>query len=119
MKTILVSAIALLLAFNATNKLTGRWESRPSSKGNVTGAVFKEDKTFEGYVNKKPFVSGTYSFYSEDSTLTFTDNGCNGAPGIYKVNFFSNADSLRFIAIKDTCGERRNGMERLVMGRVK
>jgi hypothetical protein len=119
MKTIFVSAIALLFAFNATNKLTGRWESPPSSKGNVTRVVFKRDSSFEGYVNKKPFVTGTYSYSPGDSVLTFTDNGCSGATGIYKVNFFSNADSLRFVSIKDTCRERRNGMERLVMGRVK
>jgi hypothetical protein len=120
MKTILVSAIiTLLLASNAANKLTGRWESQPSSKGNVTGVVFKEDSSFEGYINKKPFVTGTYSYSQEDSTLRFTDNGCNGATGIYKVNFFNNADSLRFAAITDTCTERRQGMQRLIMGRVK
>jgi hypothetical protein len=120
MKTILVSTIiTLLFAFNAADKLTGRWESQPSSKGNVTGVVFKEDSSFEGYVNKKPFVTGAYSYSPGDSVLTFTDNGCNGATGIYKVNFFNNADSLRFVAITDTCTERRNGMQRLIMGRVK
>jgi hypothetical protein len=119
MKTILVALITMLFAFTATDRLTGRWESPLSSKGNVTSVVFKTDSTFEGYVNKKPFVSGIYSYSSEDSILTFTDNGCNGATGVYKVKFFNNADSLRFMAIKDSCEERRNGMERLVMGRVK
>lgn len=99
--------------------LTGRWESRPSEKGNVTGVVFKESGVLEGYVNKKPFVSGTYTFNSTDSILTFVDNGCNGATGTYKVMFFSNSDSLRCRAISDSCQPRREGMERLVMGRVK
>jgi hypothetical protein len=119
MKTILVSLSTMLFAFTATDKLTGKWESQLSSKGNVTGVVFKEDNSFEGFINKKPFVTGTYSYSAEDSILTFTDNGCNGATGVYKINFFNNADSLRFVAISDSCTERRGGMQKLIMGRVK
>ena len=58
-KLMLYSALMILSAFIGENKLIGRWESKPSEKGNVTGVVFK-DSTFEGYVNKKPFVSGAY-----------------------------------------------------------
>jgi hypothetical protein len=103
----------------ANDPLTGRWETKPSEKGNVTGVVFKNDSILEGYVNKKPFTSGIYRFSAKDSVLSFTDNGCNGAEGIYKVLFYSNSDSLRFKAISDSCDERRNGMQRLIMGRVK
>lgn len=118
MKTIFIQAfMALLLAFTSADNLTGRWETQPSEKGNITGVVFKDDGSFEGYVNKKPFVTGNYVF--EDSTLSFTDNGCNGAKGTYVIHFFSGADSLRFEAIDDSCTERKEGMERLVMGRIK
>jgi hypothetical protein len=104
---------------SANDPLTGRWESKPSSKGNITGVVFKNDSILEGYVNKKPFTSGIYRFSAKDSVLSFTDNGCNGVQAVYKVLFFNNSDSLRFKAINDSCDERREGMQRLILGRVK
>jgi hypothetical protein len=117
MKTIMISAALMISTiFTWNNKLIGRWESKPSEKGNITGVVFK-DSTFEGYVNKKPFVSAQYSF--KDSILSFTDNGCDGKRGVYTVKFFSNGDSLRFEAIWDLCNERREGMSKLVLGRKK
>jgi len=120
MKIVFISfAIMAFYGFAVADKLTGRWESKPSDKGNVTGVLFREDNSFEGYVNKKPFVFGTYSFTPEDSVLTFTDNGCNGLRGIYKILFFSNSDSIRFVAVNDSCAERKQGMERLIIGRVK
>jgi hypothetical protein len=115
MKTVLISLAALL--FIGENKLTGRWESIPAPIGNVTGVVFKNDNTFEGYVNKKPFVTGKYTL--EGDVLTFTDNGCDGAKGVYKLNFYSGTDSLRFQPVDDTCSRRKAGMSRLVMGKVK
>ena len=115
---ILVLAFTMFF-FPGTNLLTGRWETKVSEKGNVTGVVFKSDNKLEGYINKKPFVSGTYNFNPSDSTLSFVDNGCNGMKGTYKVMLYSNSDSLRFQAIDDSCEERKNGMLRLVMGRVK
>lgn len=118
MKSIFLSVIAVFsFAFTANDKLTGRWETKPSVNGNVTGAVFRADGSFEGYVNQKPFVTGTYTLH--DSLFTLTDNGCDGQPGTYKLIFFSNDDSLRFQAISDDCAERKRGMERTVLGRVK
>lgn len=120
MKTIFVSTvITLLFAFISADTLTGRWESMPSVNGNVTGVVFKNDNSFEGYVNKKPFVSGTYSYSPEDSVFTFTDNGCNGAKGVYKIQFFNNSDSMRYVVINDSCTQRAEGMQRLTLGKVK
>jgi hypothetical protein len=119
MKTILVSLVTVLFAVASAGTLTGRWESPVSPKGNATGVVFKDDNSFEGYVNKKPFVSGNYFFNATDSIFTFVDNGCNGVTGVYKVYFFSNGDSMRLTAIMDSCAERRAGMERLTLGRVK
>ena len=116
---ILFLVVTIITAVIADDKLAGRWQTAPSEKGNVTGVVFKEGNVLEGYVNKKPFVSGTYSFNPGDSILSFVDNGCNGMRGIYKVMFYSNSDSLRFSVISDSCTERKNGMQQLVMGRVK
>lgn len=113
-----LSLIIAYLAFTTTETLTGKWESK-SEKGNITGVIFKEDGSFEGYINKKPFVTAQYTYSSEDSILSFVDNGCNGARGIYKIHFYANADSMRFQLISDSCEERKQGMLRLNMGRVK
>lgn len=115
---VMISIVAMMFAvFPPEDKLTGRWETKPSDKGNVTGVFFKSDNNFEGYINKKPFVSGRYTL--EDDIFTFVDNGCDGKRGVYKIEFFSNADSVRFQPIVDSCEGRRNGMSRLVMGKVK
>lgn len=115
MKIVLI-ALAISGAL-ALDNLTGKWETKPSANGNVTGVVFKADNSFEGYVNRKPFVTGTYTF--EDSLFSFVDNGCNGIRGVYKVIFFSNGDSLRFAPVNDSCAERKAGMSRMILGRVK
>ena len=118
MRALGISAIILILSFySGRDPLTGRWESKPSEKGNVTGVIFKPDSSFEGYVNKKTFVSGQYTFQGD--IFSFVDNGCNGKRGLYKIIFFSHTDSIRFEAITDSCTERRNGMSRLVLGKVK
>ena len=111
------AAIMALVAFTVTDVITGRWETKLSQKGNTTTVVFKSDSSFEGFINKKPFVSGRYTF--QDGILSFVDNGCDGKKGVYKGIFFSNGDSLRFESITDSCDERRNGMIRTILGRVK
>lgn len=116
---IILAACILLVSFFFDNPLIGRWESKPSAKGNITGVVFRNDSTFEGYVNRKSFASGTYQYNTKDSVFSFTDNVCNGVKGVYKIVFFNQADSLRFQFISDSCTERRKGMEQLVMGRFK
>jgi hypothetical protein len=116
MKTILIAAILSFIT-STGDLLTGRWESKPSVNGNVTGVLFKADHTYEGYINKKPFVSGSYSL--QDSVILIMENGCDGKTGVYKIIFFSNGDSLRFQSINDSCDERREGMNRTVLGRVK
>ena len=118
MKTLFLSALALVtLGFTTGDKLTGRWQSQPSEKGNVTSVVFNDDNSFEGFVNRKPFVSGHYNL--QEDTFSFTDNGCDGKQGIYRIIFFSENDSMRFVPVNDSCTPRREGMSRLVMGRVK
>lgn len=103
--------------FLSNDMLLGRWETKVSPNGNVTGVVFKSDNSFEGYVNKKPFVSGQYSI--KDSIMTMIDNGCEGKEAVYKIVLFSNSDSLRFDYISDPCEPRKRGMKLSVFGRVK
>jgi hypothetical protein len=118
MKTFLISIVIMtFFAFPAKDILTGKWQTPVSPKGNVTGIVFKEDNSFEAFVNRKPFTSGKYTL--KDSLFSFTDTGCEGKPGTYRLIFFSQGDSLRLEAVSDSCVERKNGMIHLVMGRVK
>jgi hypothetical protein len=118
MKIMIIAAVAFALAAaSEPNPLVGRWETKPSPKGNVTGLYMKADSSFEGFINKKPFVTGTYTY--KDSLLSFVDNGCNRTRGLYKVIFFSEGDSIRFEPVSDTCTERRNGMSKTIMGRIK
>ena len=118
MKSIFIFFVfAALLSFTITDELTGRWQTKPSPKGNVTSVLFNPDNSFEVFTNKKPFTSGVYTL--ADSIFTFTDNGCNGKRGVYKIIFFSDGDSLRLQPLQDSCTERMNGMSRIVLGRVK
>lgn len=118
MKTILFTALAsLLFATSSYDKLTGRWESISPASGNVTGVVFRDDGSFEGYINQKPFVSGSYTL--RDSIFEMQDNGCLGITGSYKLTFFSNGDSMRLQLIQDLCEGRGNGVNNRVFGRVK
>jgi hypothetical protein len=118
MKTLLISAtIFSLISFTILDPLTGNWETKLSPKGNVTRIVFKADKSFDGFINKKPFVTGKYTL--ENDILSFTDNGCDGKKGVYRIIFFSNSDSLRFEPIEDSCEQRRIGMSKTILGKVK
>lgn len=118
MKTLMIStSIILMCSFLPANELTGRWQTKPSPKGNVTSVLFKADGSFETYINKKPFTSGNYTLL--DSVLSFVENGCNGYRATYRVVFFSNTDSIRFQPISDSCSERKEGMSRTILGRVK
>lgn len=51
----MIITFTFLLSVFANNgdKLTGSWQTHPSPKGNITTVYFKEDKTFEGFINKK------------------------------------------------------------------
>lgn len=115
MKPLIIFVLALMSG-NFENKLVGRWQ-KISPSGNITGVVFKEDNSFEGYINKKPFVTGTYTI--RDSIFTMQDNGCNGATGNYKIIFFSNNDSFRLQLIQDDCEPRGRGASSGAYGRVK
>ena len=94
MKIALVSILLMIFpSYFLGDKLIGRWESRLPD-GNILGVIFKPDNSLEGYFNKKPLFSGTYTF--QDTTLSFKDNGRENVRGVYKIIFFSNADSIRW-----------------------
>ena len=116
-RIIAFSLIITFFAFAPKNKIAGRWETKPSPKGNVTSVLFNKDNTHEVFVNKKTLTSGTYNI--RRNIITFEETGCDGAKAEYKLIFFSNSDSLRFELVSDTCTPRRNGMLRTVLGRVK
>jgi hypothetical protein len=117
MKTIIISLFSLSAIMSGLgDKLSGYWETKPSVNGVVTSVRFISDSTFEGFLNKKPFVTAKYSL--KDDVFSFIDNGCEGMRGTYKVIFFRSDDSLRFETISDSCTARREGMERLRFGRV-
>ena len=118
MKTILIS-IAAMLFYASTDELTGKWESPPSPDGRVATVVFNEDKTFETYMNGDHYIDGNYTYSSNDSIFTVDDFSCSGVVGKYKVNFFSNGDSLRFTPVDDMCEERKARIEVVTLGRVK
>jgi hypothetical protein len=117
MKTFFFSSLLVLLfGLKPEDKLTGRWESR-SETGAVTGVVFKTDNSFDSYLNRKHFVSGTYTL--NDSLFTIQDDGCKGLEGVYRISFYSNNDSIRLQLISDSCKGRSTGMPRLHLGRTK
>ena len=117
MKIILVFTFTILLSVvTSTYKLPGRWESKLPG-GNILGVIFKPDNSMEGYFNKKPLFSGTYTW--SDGMLSFEDNGCQDIKGIYKIVFFSDSDSMRWEVINDSCEGRKQGMNNMVFARVK
>jgi len=118
MKTMIGAVILAAITFSNENLLIGKWQTPPVGvNGTITSVNFKPDNSFEGFVNMKPFVTGIYVVKGD--TLSFTDNGCDGEPGTYKLIFFSHNDSLRFEPIADECDGRRNGISKMIMGRVK
>ena len=114
---VITTVILAFLSSTPKNVLLGRWETKPSVNGNVTGVVFKADSSYEAYINKKPFVSGRYII--KDSLVSIKENGCQDYVGTYRLVFFSHADSLRLVPVTDSCQQRREGMSRTILGRVK
>jgi hypothetical protein len=100
------------LSFIAGNPLVGRWEytsAKPGAPFKLL-AVFRANGTFDGFINKKEFVSGTYRMKLD--TLYIADPTCNVQyKGVYKVEFFGQRDSLKFHVIRDTCTGRREGTD--------
>ncbi|SDD97514.1 hypothetical protein SAMN05216464_103213 [Mucilaginibacter pineti] len=114
-KFYLFSTLAVILfsavAFTSdTNLLVGKWEYSSTYQGGPFKllAIFRANGTFDGFINKKEFVSGTY--HMNHDTLYMSDPTCNAKyEGVYKVEFFGQRDSLKFHVVQDTCAGRREG----------
>ena len=116
MKSICIAAVAFLFfAFTINDKLTGTWQGK-SSIGNFR-LVFTPDHTFEVLVNDKPRVSGVFTL--TDSIFTMEDFACPNVIGRYKLQFFANDDSCRFLLIEDGCDDRASSADGAVVARVK
>ena len=113
LKFFLLGITMLLHSYN--DKLTGKWQS-VSPTGAVTLVHFKSDQSFEGFVNNKPFVTGSY--WLKGNIFTLKDNGCSGVSGTYRMTFFHNDDSVRIELIADSCEPRGKGMNNRVYGRL-
>jgi hypothetical protein len=97
-----------------TNPLVGKWENSSVFKGDPYKflAIFRSNGTFDGFMNNKEFVSGTY--HMNHDTLYMSDPTCNSKyEGRYKVEFFGQIDSLKFHVIQDTCKGRVEGTDGL------
>ena len=118
MKSICIAVIAILFSSSTKNdKLTGTWQRVIPGGDVVYRITFTADNTFEGYVNEKPFVSGTYTL--RDSIFAIEDFGCPDIPGTYKVNFFGNDDSCRLQVINDACDGRLAQADNAILYRIK
>ncbi|UOE52820.1 hypothetical protein MTO98_17265 [Mucilaginibacter sp. SMC90] len=75
--------------------------------------IFRINGTFDGFINKKEFVSGVY--HMKHDTLYISDATCNAHyQGTYKVEFYSLRDSLKFHLIQDTFKGRKEGTNGLL-----
>lgn len=115
MKTLIVFTL-LMLAFKAPQSITGKWETLQPG-GNTLGMVFKADNHFEGYINRKPFVSGTYTF--EDDIIIMNGDGCINMPGKYRIHFLKNTGAIRWEVINDSCTDRKKGLDNIVFTRIQ
>jgi hypothetical protein len=106
---ILLSTLSFIID---TNPLVGKWEYSSTYQGSPYKllAIFRNNGTYDGFINKKEFVSGTY--HINHDTLYIADPTCNAKyEGKYKVEFFGQHDSLKFHVIQDTCVGRREGTD--------
>jgi hypothetical protein len=107
---ILIIFIFAISFTNDTNPLIGKWEYTGLSNGAPFKllAIFRLNGTFDGFINKKEFVSGTYHLNKD--TLYMSDATCNANyEGKYRVEYFGQHDSLKFHVLQDTCAGRREG----------
>jgi hypothetical protein len=116
-------AIALLSAFKInedTNAIQGRWEMNSVYQGQPFSLliVFRNNGNYDGFYNKKIFVSGAYQM--KHDTLYLSDPICNSAyQGSYKIQYHGQMDSLTFHVVQDTCRARREGSDGYSFKKVK
>lgn len=125
MKKIYRISILSFLLFTAVafikdnNPLVGKWEYSGTDQGRPFKflAIFRANGTFDGFINQKEFVSGTY--HMNHDTLYMSDPTCNAKyEGSYKVEFFGKLDSLKCHVVQDTCVGRREGTDGILFKKV-
>lgn len=122
-KTILLSLLAVFvcsLTFIEDNPIQGKWNHVFKDGGPEVDFLvnFRADGSYDGFANKKSFVTGTY--HMKHDTLYISDPVCNSRyEGTYKVTIFGKQDSVKFQAIQDTCKGRYEGVNGLFYKRVK
>ena len=97
--------------------ILGNWDAHETFEGKafVLEARFKPGGDYDGFGNGKHFVSGKYRLAGD--TIFFKDGLCNMAyEGAYTLTYFE--DSIRFNVIEDTCMQRKNGSDKVAMGRI-
>ena len=78
--------------------------------------IFRADSTYDGMVNGKAYVTGNY--FVKNDTMHIADNSCNLAYyATYRLKYLPK-DSLLFTAISDTCKQRYEGANGLVLKRM-
>ena len=116
----LLAVTIVVTAFTSVpHVFTGRWEVTIKTENGPMHllANFRADKTYDAYINEKPFLTGKYQF--QNDTLVITDQRCDAnASGIYKIDFVT-PDSILFSLIKDPCTERVEGTNGAALSRVK
>ena len=111
--TIFIGCVALAFTFQQNTTIVGRWEAKMPDN-TVGGVIYKPDRTYQAYVNKKVFISGHYEIRND--TISMSDNGCP-IKGLYKLTFF--ADSVRYNVVMDSSNGRKHDVDKAVLGRVK
>jgi hypothetical protein len=123
-KLLFLSVLLLIasVAFSFTsdnNPLVGKWEYSGTYQGGPFKflAVFRANGTFDGFINNKEFVNGTYRM--KHDTVYVSDPTCNAKyEGTYKVEFFGKLESLKFHVIQDTCIGRKQGTDGFLFKRI-
>ncbi|WP_442587451.1 hypothetical protein ACSBL2_15510 [Pedobacter sp. AW31-3R] len=123
-KVILISLLTLLLStafklIDEPNPILGRWEYKGVYQGQPYSflVVFRNNGNYDGFLDKKIFVSGTYQM--KHDTLHVADPLCNNDYyGTYKVQYHGQMDSLTLHVVQDTCRARREGSDGFTFKRV-
>ncbi|PVD53183.1 hypothetical protein DC498_04715 [Terrimonas sp.] len=121
MKNIIVLIVTVVFvacgAQKTEHNVFGKWSVKFKS-GPLAEVRFHKDGTHDYIIDGKLFSSGK-SVFSNDTLKTF-DPICNDEGeyyGIYKVDFLQ-GDSIRFIAIEDSCKPRVYDINNAVLHRI-
>lgn len=115
--------VAFIAFFSCKNQsqehsIYGKWRIQFKS-GPLAEARFNKDGTHDYYTDGKLFSSGK-SIISNDTLKTY-DPICKDQGeyyGAYKIDFLG-GDSIRFVALTDSCEPRRQDLDGTVLHRIQ